>query len=239
MAQHILLLDTDIGLFFSCFGKHEDWPDVVRLAGDCPDEELHSALDNANLICCVVQDVSSAARLKDYYDNGGYIVYFGIEGEFAAPAKLGSLFGLQWTFSGYSSYDYILTSAGKEIIGDAVTQQHYTKANLIQVPPQDQVLVAKHCSTLQEYLSQYLGWPEESFLPDGTPAYHNDRDEMEEYESARDRKFPEHQKEMGMYCPLALHTAPHGGRLCYLGFVNGSGDVPKFVKAVVTQSKTV
>ena len=32
--------------------------------------------------------------------------------------------------------------------------------------------------------------------------------------------------------PLALHKASHGGKVAYLGFVNGAGNIPQLVQAL-------
>jgi hypothetical protein len=43
---------------------------------------------------------------------------------------------------------------------------------------------------------------------------------------------------MDNHASLAMHTSRNGGKIAYLGFVNGDGNIPKFVRALLTGQKT-
>ena len=61
--------------------------------------------------------------VKSHYDKGSFVVYFGIYGEFNAPAKLSQAFGVQWRFSAYTKHEHQLSSVGIQWLGDEVTAQ--------------------------------------------------------------------------------------------------------------------
>ena len=66
-----------------------------------------------------------------------------------------------------------------------------------------------------------------------------DDEDKEEYESARDLGYPRHCQEMENKASLAMHVNPsNGGKIAYLGFVNDNGNIPKFVRALLTGGKT-
>ena len=51
--------------------------------------------------------------------------------------------------------------------------------------------------------------------------------------------YPRHCEEMEHCAPLVMHVDPiHGGKIAYLGFVNGDGNIPIFVRALLTGTKT-
>jgi hypothetical protein len=199
---------------------------------DCSAKEASAALNDPNILCCVVQNDTHWNLVKSHYDKGGFVVYFGIVGEFSAPAKLNRTFGVQWRFSAYTAHDHELTSVGIQLLGDEVTEQQYTKSNMFSVPAEDRILIGKKYGTLEEYLY------DNGF--DTSVDFDNlDDEDREEYESARDVGYPQHCQEMENHSSLAMHVDPgHGGKIAYLGFVNGGGNIPKFVRALLTGKKT-
>lgn len=162
--------------------------------------------------------------IKSYYLQGGFVVYFGIYGEFAAPATFSRELGFDWSFSAYTKHDYVVTAVGQAILGNAINRQQYTKSNLVRVPEQDRLL-------LPEILS-----PEDVLKEDGlTP---QDEDWEEELED-QNKRHHQYRQSLEAQCPLALHTDPRsGGKFAYLGFVNGDGNIPELVRALLTGEKT-
>ncbi len=66
-----------------------------------------------------------------------------------------------------------------------------------------------------------------------------DDEDKEEYESARNLGYPRHCQEMENKESLAMHVNPsHGGKIAYLDFVNDNGNIPKFLRALLTGGKT-
>ncbi len=152
---------------------------------------------------------------------------------------LNQTFGVQWRFSAYTSHEHQLTSVGIQWIGDEVIEQQYTKSNMISAPAEDRILIGKKYGTLEEYLSEIHGF--------GMPVAFDDLDDdyrqvvREEYETARNVGYPRHCEEMENHASLAMHVNPsHCGKIAYpsLGFVNGDGNIPKFVRAILTGEKT-
>jgi hypothetical protein len=222
-AEFVLLLGVEDDLFKTCFGDDSAWSCPLRsLPEDCSRSELTALLQHPGLGCVVIQDDDEGPHWDDvveYYRNGGFVVYFGIYGEFAAPGKLSRAFDLDWSFSAYTRHEYELTPVGKEILGDVVTDQPYSKANLLKVPEADRVLVPKHSyATVQEFMDNECD---------------SDDDEV------RGRAlYEEHRAHLHEQVPLALHrSSSTGGRIAYLGFVNGDGNIPLFVRALCTGEK--
>ena len=152
MAKFILVLGIDEGLFTTVYGKHDEWSCGFHLLGeDCTANEATTSLNDPNMLCCVVQDNETHWKLvMNYYKNGGFVVYFGIYGEFSAPDMLNRTFGVQWKFSAYTKYDFELTPLGIQLLGNAITEQQYSKSNLLSVPKEDRIIVAKKYRTLNE-----------------------------------------------------------------------------------------
>ena len=231
--KFILLLGVNDDLFNICFGDDATWPCEFRTLGEnCSAEEASIALNDPDIVCCVFQDEEIHWELiKGHYNQGGYVVYFGIEGLFDIKF-LNEGFGVKWQYSAYTSHEHELTPLGIQLLGDGVVSQKYTKTNMFSVPVEDRILIGKR-GTLEEYLTEYAGIE----ISDGVDNL--DDDEREEYEEARDIGYPNHCEEMENHASLALHVNPnHGGRIAYLGFVNDDGNIPKFVKALLTGKKT-
>jgi hypothetical protein len=65
-----------------------------------------------------------------------------------------------------------------------------------------------------------------------------DDEDKKEYESVPDLGYPRHCQEMENMASLAIHVNPsHGSQIAYLGFVNDDGNIPKFVRALLTGGK--
>jgi hypothetical protein len=233
--KFILLLGAQKDLFMECFGQDTAWPCELKSLGEhCSADEASAALNDTDILCCVVQNDKTHWNLvKSHYDTGGFVVYFGIYGEFNAPAMLNRTFGVQWSFSAYTKHEHQLTSVGIQWIGDEVIEQQYTKSNMISAPAEDRILIGKRYGTLEEYLSEIHGF-------DTSVAFDDlDDDYQEEYETARSVGYPRHCEEMENHSSLAMHVNPsHCGKIAYLGFVNGDGNIPKFVRALLTGGKT-
>ena len=178
----------------------------------------------------VVQD-AHWDLVKSHYEKGGFVVYFGIYGEFNAPEMLNRTFGVQWRFSAYDKHEFQLTSVGIQLLGDEVAKQQYSKSNMLSAPAEDRILIGK-VGTFEEYWNDwYSGGLDD--IDDW------DDDDKKEYESARDVGYPRHCEEMENHAPLTMHVDPnHGGKIAYLGFVKGDGNIPKFVRALLTGEKT-
>lgn len=223
-TEFILLLGVDDSLFMACFGDRSTWKcRLESLPEDCSSSQLTSMLQNPGLGCVVVEDVGGPhwTEVINYYKNGGFVVYFGIIGEYAAPKKLSQEFDLQWSFSAYTRYEYELTSVGKQILGDAITEQPYSKSNLLEVPVEDRILVPKHSyATVEELIEDYY-----------------DSDNEEDCVAKGHATYAEIRENLNRQVPLALHRASHGGQIAYLGFVNGDGNIPKIVQALCTGVK--
>lgn len=224
-SDFVLLLEVDDGLFKTCFGKDDEWPCRLESVGrNCSREEIERKL--ARKPASVVfedTDVEHLDLLKRYYEAGGLLVYFGIYGEFRAPSWLSEQFGLQWRFSGYTKYDYVLTDVGKQVLGDSVTDQQYSKSNLLNVPEQD-ILMMPKVPNFEEYMFNHIGL--ESY---------EDEDEatMAQYRTRHERLI----QDLHGQVPMALHRSRGDGRIAYLGFVNGDGNIPRYVRALCSGTK--
>jgi len=114
----ILLLGTDERLFKTCFGDDDQWLpcEIKCMAEDCSASNLRSILYNSKKrpVSIVIQDDVEHPHwnlIQSYYAKGGFVAYFGIYGEYAAPARLSQALGFDWEFSGYTpsplrSYQY-------------------------------------------------------------------------------------------------------------------------------------
>jgi hypothetical protein len=259
IMKFILLLNVEDDLFKSCYGKDEEWDcELKSLGEDCSEETLEAVLADPDLLCCVVQDTDTPHWnvLHEYYYNalGGFIVFFGIYGEFAVPAKLSSTFGLEWSFSAYTNEDYVLTDVGNNtLLGgdrclgipaelDAVKQHllemlvgpFYTKAVLLKVPPEDRILTARKPKDIREYLVEVVGCDLED-APENLEDL-TDPDLKQDYEEARDGRFADYCRQRDELAPLVMHRAlsKNGARIAYVGFVNGTPPVPDVVRALLT-----
>ena len=223
VVDSVLLYGVDQVLWKICFGKDEEWPcELISLPETCRLEDLEAILQRPGLGCVVIDDCTGPhfKRLLRYYQQEkGLVVFFGIEGVFELSGLISGYFGVTWQFSAYTKYEYVLSDVGKQVFGDAIVQQQYTKSNLLFVPPQDRILVPK----------PYWGSAREYQEDEGDSD--NENDNWEE-------KYADHVEELGRKVPFALHRAAHGGQVAYLGFVNGDGHIPAFVRALCTRSKT-
>lgn len=219
-AEFILFLGVDVDLFKGYFGYESEWKcRLESLPEDCSIMKLMYMLNKRGLVCVVVQDTEGPLweEVMDYYQNGGFVVYFGHMGQCAAPLTLSSYFDVEWSFSAYTRHEYELTDVGKQLLGDSITEQMYSKSNLLRVPKEDRILVPKHdYATVEEFIQK------ECEL--------DDKDAHEKYAKRR--------TDLDMQVPLAMHNASHGGRIAYLGFVNSGGNIPLFVRALCTGMKT-
>jgi hypothetical protein len=226
-AEFVLLLGVDTDLFKTCFGQDTRWEPckLESLDEGCTKEEATAALARHSLLSVVVQDEKTAHwdAVKSYYENGGLVVWFGIYGEFSAPGFLSREFGARWRFSAYTNHEYVLTEFGKEILGDAITEQQYTKSNLLDVPENERILVPKGISY-------------EEYVEDGY-----DSDDGECDHDAMRAKYDIYIQGEHSQVPIGMHQSKNnsGGRIVYLGFVNGDGNVPSFVRALCTGKKAV
>jgi hypothetical protein len=100
--------------------------------------------------------------------------------------------------------------------------QQYTKSNLISAPEADRWIVPK-TPTLEEYLSDYVGYSDEATA---------DEETLQEIKEAKEN-YPKHIEELHNQCPLAVHEESNGGKFVYLGFVNGNDNIPKFVRGLL------
>jgi hypothetical protein len=111
----VLLLAIDDNLFKTCFGADPLWPCKLEcLSEKCTESELTTSLKSS--YCVVVDDEEECPHwetVKQYYRDGGLVVWFGIHEEFSTPAFLSREFGLEWKFSAYTAHEYVLTSVGK------------------------------------------------------------------------------------------------------------------------------
>ena len=234
MTKFILLLGVEEDLFMTMFGQRVEWScEFLVLGDDCTIIEATNALNDPNILCCVVQDSNNETHwnlVTNHYNTGGFVAYFGIYGEFSAPTTLNQSFGVQWKYSAYTRHEYELTPVGIQLLGNAITKQRYSKSNLLSVPKEDRILVAKKCRTVEEYLYDVEGVPRD--VTNFNDGY------QEEYENAL-VDYPRHCEEMENYAPLVMHCDPiHGGRIAYIGFVNDDGKIPQFVRALLTLQQT-
>lgn len=223
MADFVLLLGVDDALFKTCFGEDSlwsPWCELESLPEDCAASELTTTLERPGLKSVVIDDTELPYWdvIKKYYESGGLVVFFGIMGEFSVPSFLSQQFGLTWSFSAYTTHKYVLTPVGIEILGDAVTEQQYTKSNLISAPEEDRIMAPKNqWASFQEFVDSEC-----------------DSDDEEDMNRTR---FENIQRDIARQVPFAMHRSPSGGRIAYLGFVNGDGNIPNFVRALCTGNK--
>jgi hypothetical protein len=134
---------------------------------------------------------------------------------------LGRIFDVEWKFSAYTAHEFVLTDVGKSILGYAITDQQYTKANLLSVPLADRILVPKASyPTIEAFKNDNYGTDEEDI---------NSRAVVE---------YNRYNESLCREVPLTLHTASHGGRLAYLGFINNDGNIPHFVRSLCMDVQT-
>mmetsp|Transcript_25624 Transcript_25624/g.39370 ORF Transcript_25624/g.39370 Transcript_25624/m.39370 type:complete len:237 (+) Transcript_25624:87-797(+) len=226
--SHIILFDVDDGLFKSCFGKDEDWScRFVSLSSEsCSTAALDNALCQPGLLSVVFMDMEGdhVNVPRNYYVKGGLVVYFGIYGEFADPEVLSRTFGIgPWSFSGYTAHNYQLTLPASQKFGNNVKLQQYTKSNLVNAPVKDRLMTPKELS-YDEYIEEYL-------YPDDDGNY--DEEDLK----LAPQKYESHRESMGTYSPLVMHESFNGGAAAYLGFVNGDGNIPLIVRALLTKQK--
>jgi len=226
---YVLLLGVDSGLFQSCFGQEDQWAPyrIECLAEDCAASRVQENMDRADLKAIVIQDDTEHRHwnlLKDYYRQGGSVIYFGIYGEFQAPTRIGAELGFEWKFSGYTRHEYVVTDVAREVIGDAIAEQQYSKANLLSVPREDRWMVPRTL-TVAKYIEEW----------EGLTAEEDGEDYQEELERiTRDGTYRRYCEENENQCPLAVHGNVNGGKFAYLGFVNGDGKIPNIVRALLT-----
>lgn len=228
--KRIVFVDADFELFKSCFieGTWENCE--FNIAPDrCSPAQLASLLSSCNTAAVVFMQgrTNHWEALKQYYLNGGVLVFFGILGEFGAPYHFSSRLGFTWRFSAYTSHELRLTSKAISYLGSSVTEQQYTKSNLISAPEEDRWMVPK-APTIEEYLSENYGFSDQQELCE---------DELEEIREAQD-EYPKFLESLKNQCPLAVHEIANGGKFIYLGFVNDSDNIPKFVRCLLLGEKT-
>lgn len=217
----VLLYGIEDDLFKKCFGMDEEWSACVleSLRDDCAAADLHRALCRPDLCCVVFMDASEHYPiLRHHYEAGGFIVFFGIYGEFTAP----NILHPDWRFSAYTRHEYELTSVGKHYLGHDVTTQQYTKCNLVSAPEGHRIMIPKMYS-FEEYLKDHVGLEEEDII----------HPEMAEEVNEYRERYPKYIEELSNQSPLVVCRNENGGRIAYLGFVNGDGNIPKIVRALL------
>lgn len=229
----VLFVDAEVDLFQTCYGDENAWGDckLESVPTDCDPSQFTLLLQStSNLIAIVFDDERTKHfdALKQYYQDGGFLVFFGIMGEFQAPYRITTQLGFAWGFSAYTRHEYVLTAKAIAHLGDAVTEQQYTKSNLIRAPEEDRWMVPKVLA-MEEYLVEYCGM--ESGEDEGLC-----EEDLEEMRRARDG-YPEHCDGLYRQCPLAVHEGDNGGRFAYLGFVNGEGNIPIIVRGLILGEK--
>ena len=225
-CKTILFVDANYDLFKACFMEAGEWDGCkFEVAPDpCSAENLTSLLSDNSTAAVVFQEGRTKhwEALKEYYHNGGVVVFFGIIGEFGAPYHFSSRLGFTWRFSSYTCYEFELTHKAISKLGNAVTQQQYTKSNLISVPEED-CWMTPRIYTMEEYVSECVGCSDEK---------NADEETLQEIKEAKS-SYPEYVEGMKSQSPLAVHEGQNGGRFVYLGFVNGDGNIPKFVRGTI------
>lgn len=237
-----MLLGVNVDLFKACFYPKKEEPvkskqwsshklillDDVNSSTDLAD----ALLSEPRALSVVFQDTNLDAALvdilKQFYDSGGLVIFFGIDGVYSDPSRLSTTFALPeaWSFSAYTKHEYEMTCTAFDFIGCEVKEQQYTKCNLLRVPIQDRWMVAKP-QPLHQYVEEIAGC-----LDGDAP----DEDWKREAEKAKTR-YVDYCEGLYKQCPLAVHKNDNGGRLAYLGFVNGDGNIPKIVRALVTKKE--
>lgn len=225
-GKTILFVDANFDLFKACFMEDGEWENCkfVVAPDPCDSDQLDTLLAGDGLVAVVFQyaDTKHFEALKQYYENGGVVVFFGCEGEFAAPSSLSRRLGFTWRFSAYTKHEFELTPKAIAKLGSSVTQQQYTKSNLISAPEEDRWMVPKP-QTMEEFVFDWVGCSDEASA---------DEETLEEIQEAK-RGYAEQLEALKNQCPLALHEGASGGKFVYLGFVNGDGNIPRFVRGIL------
>lgn len=227
----IVLLGIEATVFKSCFGQEAEWSPyvLVSLRNDCSLGELESVMDSNDICSLVIQELDlHLEKVRNFFDSGGLVTFFGIYGDMRDPEELCSAFGFpgQWRFSAYTTHEYELTASATDWLGYTGITQQYTKSNLLCVPVQDRWMVPK-APSLQAFVDEAAGLlggkePDEEWKEDAKEA-------KESYISYCETLYEQ--------CPLAVRQNPNGGKLAYLGFVNGDGNIPKIVRAFITKQE--
>ena len=224
-VSYVAFWDIDEGLFKACFGDEDSWQgcQFKYITQESSSTDIQDLFASPRLKCVIIQEIGGPNwnYIIEYYKNGGRVVFFGIYGEFGAPKALSKAFGLNWSFSAYTKHNFQLSTVGKHILGDKVTEQQYSKANLLSVPEQDRILIPK-CD--YETFDQFK---------------EGEGDDSDEDEEDIKQQYNTYKSSLDNQVPLALHRAAHGGEIAYIGFVNGDGNIPKFVRALCTGSHTM
>lgn len=223
--KFILLLAVDDSLLKTCFGKEDEWEGCAfqSLSDSCSEAELSEALCDPNLQAVVLDDdVPHWLLLKDFFQTKrGFLVYFGIMGEYKSSVIQDLC--PDWQFSGYTKHEFVVTEVAQHYIGDAITTQQYTKSNLYAAPVGDRLMTPKVLS-FDEFLEDCCNYDP------GDDGYETDVAKI----TAR---YPDHCENEGNQSPCLMRFE-NGGRFLYLGFVNGDENIPKIVRALMTDSKT-
>ena len=233
----IVFLGVNVDLFKNCFfpGEEKEWNSYELIIIDdssfSASADLTKYLQEPRVQSVVIERLDMDALLlstvRKFYDSGGSVVFFGIYGVFADPSSLSRLFDLPepWHFSAYTRENYEITYTGMTYLGYEKMEQQYTKCNLLKVPVQDRWMVAK-ALPLHQYIDEHAG------SLDGEEPSEEWKEEAEEAKAGY-IKYCESQYHQ---CPLAVHKNKNGGRIAYLGFVNGDGNIPFYVRRLVTKS---
>jgi len=244
--KSIVFVGVEVDLFKMCFVEtslnvsqprqenEEQWEEfeliVIDETSATANADLSKSLQNPAVRSVVFQDIeeldaSLLHTLRQFYDSGGLVVYFGIDGVFTDSSALSKQFDLPeaWSYSGYTKYEYETTTIATDSIGFNVMESQYSKSNMLLVPMQDRWMVPK-AVPLHRYLLENAGCLD---------------DDASDDEWTRDAErvkagYIKYCEELYEYCPLAVHKNKNCGRLAYLGFVNGDGNVPYIVRALVT-----
>jgi len=228
----ILFIGVDEHLFKVCFGQDDKWACQFKsLSEDCGVDEETLALQQPNLQAVIIEDDETPYwnAIQQFYHRGGFVVYFGILGEFAAVTRIGQQLGLRWRFSAYTSHKYVLTPVAMHYLGGAVKEQEYTKANLVSAPVVDRLVVPK-VPSIEDFIEDNVGCS-------GYTEEQKDDEYEEEVAEARAR-YPQYCEEQMHQSPLVLHRNEEGGRFVYVRFVNGDHNIPDIVRALLTGSHT-
>ena len=253
-SKSIVFLDVDVGLFKTCFFKQtvqappkpsffggrappeEEWDSFELIVLDsgsgtvCAD--LSEALQKPGLRSVIFQgteiESSLLSTLRQFYDTGGLVVFFGIYGNYSDPSTLSQQFSFPstWDFAAYTKHDYEFTATARDYIDYDVKTQEYTKSNLLSVPVQDRWMVPK-AQSLHEYIEEHAG------CLDGEAP---NKEWEKEAEMAK-AGYVKYCERLYQQCPLAVHKNKNGGRLAYIGFVNGDGNIPYIVRRLVANKK--
>ena len=233
--KSIVLLGVQVDLFKSCFVATESlWApyELIVLDESISSSKLSATLQKSGVCSVVFQDTdldgSLLVTLKEYYDEGGLVVFFGIYGVYDDPSKLSVQFDLPkpWEFSAYTRYEYEITNIAMDCLGYKDMKAQRLKCNLLHVPIQDRWLVPK-ATPLHQFIEDHLGSLQIGEEPD---------DEWKRDVPKAKESYLEYCEGLYRQCPLAVHQNANEGQLAYLGFVNGDGDVERVVNCVLTRN---